>query len=74
MARNVLSILRKQRRALDRAIRALEQFQQITQAAQRKRQEPGARPPGAKVLRMNPRPQFRHKGTAQQPLPNRENG
>jgi hypothetical protein len=53
VAGNPLSLLRKQRAALDRAIRALEQFQQLNSNAHRARQREAASPKRGTLLSMD---------------------
>jgi hypothetical protein len=53
VASNPLFVLRQQRAALDRAIRALEDFQRLSSTATRKRQEASPPPHGAKLLSMD---------------------
>ncbi|MGA1998401.1 MAG: hypothetical protein ABSG52_00270 [Terriglobales bacterium] len=51
MAKNVLSILRKRRDSLDRAIRALEELQELRFAVHEDSKDPAVGRAGAKVLR-----------------------
>jgi hypothetical protein len=51
VAKNILLILRKQRNSLDRAIRALEELQELRLALHEDGPDPAVGQAGAKVLR-----------------------
>jgi hypothetical protein len=66
VAKNVLLILRKQRDKLDRAIRALEELQELRFAVDEDSKDPAVGRAGAKVLRLCKEP---HREKLDQPPP-----